>query len=73
MASDIDNLKSLRSNYIQQLLDLSTSANRKLSYSIDGQSVSWTEYQKFLTEQLALVNAQIQALAPYLVVSRGRS
>jgi len=36
----------------------SISASPKPSYSIDGRSYSWVEYQKFLLEQMAAIDKQ---------------
>ncbi len=73
MASDIDNLKTIRSNAIAQLATLSDPESRKLSYSVDGQSFSWTEYQQYLMDVVERTTKLIQALSPYMIVSRGRS
>ncbi len=42
-------------NLIQQI-----TLSPKPSYAINGQNVQWTEYFKTLTDQLAVINQQIQ-------------
>ena len=73
MATDAENLATIKANILAQLATLTDASTRKLSYSIDGQSVSWTEYQDMLFRQLDNVNKQLQAARPFVVVSRGRS
>lgn len=46
-----ESLVRTRDNYIAALEDIS--ANPKPTYSIDGESWSWTEYQVFLIEKIA--------------------
>lgn len=69
MATDLECLQQTRSNYVKQLLALSEKP--KPSYSLDGQRVSWTEYQKFLTKQIELLDEQINRDDPYEFVSQG--
>ena len=69
MAADLECLQQTRSNYIKQWLELSEKP--KPSYSLDGQRVSWTEYQKFLTKQIELLDEQINRDDPYEFVSQG--
>jgi hypothetical protein len=52
-----------RDNYAAQLVALSDPAKRKVSYSIGNRSVSWTEYQRFLYEQLKAVEEHLNILA----------
>ena len=73
MATNAENLAAIKANILAQLATLSDASTRKLSYSIDGQSVSWTEYQDMLFRQLDTVNKQLQAARPFVVVSKGRS
>lgn len=60
-------LYTARDNMAHTLADIS--ANPKPNYSISGdggsRSFSWTEYQKFLIESIAGINAAINVLAPY--------
>ena len=61
MATDLENLKAARSNYIQQLADLSDPAKRKPNYTIGGRTVDWVGYQTYLREQVKELNALIGA------------
>lgn len=45
-------LKTARANYVEQLLELSDPDRRKLSYSIGGRSISWTDYQRYLLDAI---------------------
>lgn len=59
MATISENLTTAKTNFAQQLADLS--ANPKPSYTVDGKSYQWGEYLKFLTDSMAAVNAAIVA------------
>lgn len=65
----IDDLTTARDNFAAKLAEVS--AAPKPTYSIDGQSVSWTEYYKFLSEQVERLNVQINNGEPFEVVSTG--
>jgi hypothetical protein len=58
MASILPTLQQAKINVCNliQLITLSP----KPTYSINGQSVQWTEYFRTLTDQLAVLNQQIQ-------------
>ena len=58
MASVLDTLIQAKAN-VCNLIQLIT-LTPKPSYSINGQNVQWTEYFKTLTDQLAVINQQIQ-------------
>ena len=48
-------------------------ADRKVSYSIGGLSMSWTEYQKHLIDTINQLTEAIQrGQAPFWVMSKGR-
>ena len=57
--SDLTTLQTIKANYLARLSE--ASASPKLTYSIDGQSFSWTEYQQFLFDSLTKVDQQIAA------------
>ena len=68
MPSDLDNLTTIKSQIIQRLADIT--ANPKPSYSLDGESVSWSEYQRLLMDQLKSIREQIALEgAPYELVT----
>ena len=58
MATRLENLETSLDNMALQLADIT--ANPKPSYSINGQSVSWVEYQRFLLDGMAALRVQIQ-------------
>jgi hypothetical protein len=53
-----DNLKAVKENIAARLAEIT--ASPKPSYSIDGQSVSWTEYFNSLVQQLKEIEAREQ-------------
>lgn len=65
----IDDLTTARDNFAAKLAEVS--AAPKPSYNIDGQQVSWTEYYKFLSEQVERLNQQISGGEPFEEVSTG--
>jgi hypothetical protein len=59
MPSDGDYLRLARSNFCQSLAELSNPAARKVTYSVGGRSLSWTEYQRFLLDSIKAVDEQL--------------
>jgi len=53
------NLGTIRDQIAARLVEIT--ANPKPSYNVNGQQVSWTEYQKMLFDQLGKVNELIAA------------
>lgn len=66
MATDAENYATIKSNTLAQLAEMS--ANYKPTYTIDGQTVSWTEYQKMLQERVAWCDQKIAASGEYFEV-----
>ena len=58
MATNLENLNALKASYIQALQNMI--ANPRPNYSLDGESYSWSEYQKFLLDGLKSTNELIQ-------------
>jgi hypothetical protein len=56
--STLQQLQTAQANLLAQLASIT--ANPKPNYSLDGQSVSWMEYQKFLLDMQQELNRQIQ-------------
>lgn len=54
----LDDLNTVKSQLIAQLKNITL--NPKLSYSLDGQSVSWSDYQRWLVQAISEVNKLIQ-------------
>ena len=68
MATDAENIATIRSNLLTALA--TESASPKPSYSIDGQSVDWNGYRAALMKQIADCNALLTAAAgSYEVIS----
>lgn len=59
MATDAENLATIKSQIIARIAEIT--AEKKPSYTIDGQSVSWQQYADSLWKQLAECDKQIQA------------
>ena len=68
MPTDLENLRSIKSQLIAALADLT--ANPKPTYSVNGQSFSWSEHRAGLMQQLTEVNGLIQAESPYELKSQ---
>lgn len=71
MATYLENLKTARDNFASELA--TESASPKPSYSIDGQSVSWVEYYRFLREQITALDMAIAKGEPYQIDVQGWS
>jgi len=71
MPTDAEQLATIKSQVLALLVDLTE--NPKPTYNVDGQNVSWTEYQRMLFERLDNINAQINAEGPYEHHSQGFS
>ena len=69
MPSDREQIELIKSQTLAQLVELR--ANPKPTYSIDGQTVSWTAYISSLEETITWCNAQLRGLEPAEVESRG--
>lgn len=69
MPTDAENLATTKSNMLATLASIT--ANPKPTYSIDGQTVSWTEYQKFLLESIERINTLLNSEGPYEEISIG--
>jgi len=59
MATDLENLNTIRSNILAKLA--SESSSPKASYSIDGQSVDYNGWYQAMWSQLQQVNKQINS------------
>lgn len=65
----LDDLTTARANYVTQLVEIST--NPKPSYSVNGQSFNWTEYQRFLMDQIERLDSLIvQTSDPYEIATQ---
>ena len=66
--ADREQIESIRSQTLAQLVDLR--ANPKPTYSIDGQTVSWTDYVRALQETVDWCDAKLIGLAPFEIQSQ---
>lgn len=77
MPSDVDNLKSIRSAYIQALLDeanFQAANGAQFDYSVDGESISREAWRSGLMQKISDLTAQINAVGgPFLIRSRGKA
>ncbi len=70
MAIWLDNLVTARDNLSAQLADITL--HPKPNYSVDGETYSWMEYQRFLAEQIAATTDMIaKGEAGFEIVSQG--
>ena len=77
MPTPVENLVTIRANYIQALATESAyqvTNGPKPSYSIDGESVQWDSWRDSMTSKITELTELIQKLGgPVMVRSRGRS
>lgn len=69
MPTDVEQIESIRTQSLAQLAELR--ASPKPSYSIDGQTVSWTEYVKSLQETIEWCDAKLAGYRPFEFRSQG--
>lgn len=67
MPTDIDQLKTVKSQLLARLAEVT--ASTQPTYSIDGQSVSRTEYMSALQERMEKINELIQVEEPFWYTS----
>lgn len=63
MASDIEQLRAIKSQALARLAELT--ANPKPNYAIDGQSVSWGDYLDRLRQTVAWVDERLSGEEPF--------
>ena len=66
--TDIEQIENIRQLALAQLADLR--ANPKPTYTLDGQTVSWTAYINSLQEAVDWCDAKLIGLAPFEVRSQ---
>ena len=69
MASETDQIAAIRAQTLAQLEELR--ANPKPSYSIDGQSVSWTDYVESLERTVDWCDRKLRDCNPFEFKSEG--
>lgn len=79
MASYLENLRTIRDNLVEELVDETT---RRLAltaagnpppttYSVDGQNVDWNGYLKTMHEKIAAINTLLQNEELYEIIEHG--
>jgi hypothetical protein len=68
MPTNLENLKTIRSQILTELVSLT--AERKPTYSVDGQTFSWNDYRSRLLTDLSEIDRQIAAEEPVELHSR---
>jgi hypothetical protein len=66
--SDIEQIQNIRQLALSQLADLR--ANPKPTYTIDGETVSWTAYLASLQAAVDWCDAKLVGLAPFEIQSQ---
>jgi hypothetical protein len=69
MATDAENIATIKSNALARLAEIT--AAKKPSYTENGRSVSWAEYHKILSDQVAWCDQQLAAIEPFEVITYG--
>lgn len=67
--SDLEQLRAIKATTLEQMA--AVSAERKPSYSENGQSFDWTSYLEHLQRRVEWCNQQIAAEEPFEIESRG--
>lgn len=67
MATDAENIATIRSAALAEL----AAGPSKPSYSIDGQSVSWTEYFEHLMRRIEWCDRMLAQTEPFEITSQG--
>lgn len=71
MGGDGEFWRQVKANHQAEYLRISDPANSLLSYSIDGESMDWTGYKRYLLEQIAFADQQIAVADPWEIEQRG--
>jgi hypothetical protein len=67
--SDVEQINTIKANTLQQMAEVS--AERKPSYTEDGQTFRWTEYLEHLQRRVDWCNAQLAAAEPFEFPTQG--
>jgi hypothetical protein len=62
MPTNLENLKTIRSQILTELVSIT--AERKPTYSVDGQTFSWNDYRSRLLSDLREIDVQIAGEEP---------
>ena len=69
MTSHSDQINAIKTNTLAQMAEVS--AQRKPTYTEDGQTFQWTEYLEHLQRRVDWCNAQLTAEEPFEFPSQG--
>lgn len=69
----VTSLTTARDSYAAKLASLASADANKLTYTENGRSMSWTEYQTFLIDTITKLDQQIAAHTPRVLLSRSRA
>ncbi len=67
--SELDDLATIKANTLAQMAVVS--AEKKPSYSVDGQSFQWQQYLEYLQRRVEWCNEQMAAVEPYEFPTQG--
>lgn len=67
MATDAENIATIKSNTLAKLAELSDPATAYVSYTENGKTMSWNEYQRVLTERVAWCDKMLAAADPFVI------
>ncbi len=67
--SDVDQITAIKCNTLAQIAEVS--AERKPSYTDNGQSFNWTAYIEHLERRVAWCNQMLAVQEPFEVETRG--
>jgi hypothetical protein len=67
--SNLDQLATIKANTLAQMAEVS--AEKKPSYSVDGQSFNWQQYMEYLQRRVEWCNQQMAAEEPFEFPTQG--
>ena len=76
MPTALEKLKQIKEDLITTLAmeqAYAAAHGPKVTYSLDGESYQWSEWEEASLRKIEAINRLIQQQQPYCVVSRGRS
>lgn len=69
--TDGDFWRAVKANHQAEYLLISTPGSKLQNYSVDGETMNWTDYKKFLLASIADCDAKIAAAEPFELEQRG--
>lgn len=68
----VTSLTTARDALAARLAEIAAATAPKLTYTENGRTFSWTEYQIFLTDKIEALDRQIANHSPFTIRSRAR-